>query len=267
LEAAQKLKIENLIVYGDAESIVKHIRQQNQAKHPRIRLYKNCSWDLIEKIFSSFNIHHIPRAKNQQVDSLVKAVATFMPPTVLKLKYHIEMRHGPSIPKNVQRLQVFEDDEQIKQFLEMVDEFSKTHIDQENQNDPTWIMQEDEDPQKFQDKITNHCMLVSKNNQIPKGLIPLERLFDKDDMSLKSTLQPQLEEVEDRDIGTKENPKLVKISKYLPPEMKIKYVKLLKQYKYVFTSSYDELRTYDTTVIEHKIPLKPGIKPFRKNLK
>jgi hypothetical protein len=60
----------------------------------------------------------------------------------------------------------------------MVDEFSKTHIDQENQNDPTLIMQEDEDPQKFQDKIVNHRMLALKNNQIPKGLIPLERLFD-----------------------------------------------------------------------------------------
>jgi hypothetical protein len=38
----------------------------------------------------------------------------------------------------------------------MVDEFSETHIDQENQNDPIWIMQEGENPEKFQDKIANH---------------------------------------------------------------------------------------------------------------
>jgi hypothetical protein len=38
--------------------------------------------------------------------------------------------------------------------------------------------------------------------------------------------------------------------------MKGKYVELLKTYKDVFTWSYDELRTYDTTIIEHKIPLK-----------
>lgn len=43
----------------------------------------------------------------------------------------------------------------------------------ENQNDPIWIMQEGEEPQEFQDKIANHQMLVLKNNQIPKGLIPL----------------------------------------------------------------------------------------------
>jgi hypothetical protein len=34
-----------------------------------------------------------------------------------------------------------------------------------------------------------------------------------------------------------------------------------------FTWSYDELKTYDTIVIEHKIPLKLGIKPFRQKLR
>jgi hypothetical protein len=49
-------------------------------------------------------------------------------------------------------------------------------------------MQEEEDPQEFHDKIVNHQMLVLKNNQIPKGLIPLERLFNQDDIPSKSTL-------------------------------------------------------------------------------
>jgi hypothetical protein len=110
-------------------------------------------------------------------------------------------------------------------------------------------------------------MLVLKNNLIPKGLIPLERLFDHDDIPLKSTLQPHLEEVEDCNIGTKETPKMVKISKYLPPEIKRKQVELINQYKDVFSWSYHELRTYDTIVITHKIPLKKGVKPFRKKLR
>jgi hypothetical protein len=57
----------------------------------------------------------------------------------------------------------------------MVDEFFETHIDQENHNDPAWVMHEGEDPQKFQDKIDNHRMLVLENNHIPKCMIPLER--------------------------------------------------------------------------------------------
>jgi hypothetical protein len=115
-------------------------------------------------------------------------------------------------------------------------------------------MQEGEEPQEFREKIANHHMLVLKSNQIPKGLIPLERLFDQNNMPLRSTLQPQPEEVEDCDMGTAKEPRIVKLSKYLPPEIKKKYTDLLGRYKDVFAWSYDELITYATSVIEHKIP-------------
>jgi ribonuclease HI len=108
LEAARKLKIEHLIVYGDAELIIKQIRQQYQAKNPRLRSYINCALDRIENFFSSFNIHSIPRTQNQQIDSLAKVDATVIPPTVLKIKYHIEMRHRPYISNTLQHWQVFE---------------------------------------------------------------------------------------------------------------------------------------------------------------
>jgi hypothetical protein len=171
------------------------------------------------------------------------------------------MRHRPSIPNNIQHWQVFEEDEQVRKFLEMVDNFAKIHADQENQNDPTWIMQEGEYTQEFQNKIPNHRMLVLKNNQIPKGLIPLEMLFNHDEIPFNSTLHPKPEEVEDCDIGNKENLRLVKLSKDIPPDIKIKYAKFLRKYKDVFTWSYDELRTYDTSIMEHKIPLKHVITP------
>jgi ribonuclease HI len=102
LEAARKLKIEQLKVYGDTEIIVKQVKQQYQAQHPRLISYRNYAWDLMENFFSSFNIHSIPRMENQQSVSLSKVVATFIPPIVLKLKHHIEMRHRPSIPNNFQ---------------------------------------------------------------------------------------------------------------------------------------------------------------------
>jgi hypothetical protein len=57
---------------------------------------------------------------------LAKPASTFVPPTIFKLKYHIDMMYRPSIPNNIQHWQVFEDDEQISKFLEMVDEFSET---------------------------------------------------------------------------------------------------------------------------------------------
>jgi ribonuclease HI len=267
LEAAQKMKIKNIEVFGDAELIIRQVNRKYQARHPRLRTYRNCVWDLVENFFTSVKFHFVPRAENQQADALAKAASTFDPPTSFNLKYHIQLRHRPSIPDNVQHWQVFEDDEQLRKFLETVDEFSETCYDQENQDDPFWIMQEGEDVKEFHDKIANHRMLVLKNNQIPKGLIPLERLFNKDDIPSKSTLQPQPEEVEDCNIGTVNNPKNLKLSRFLSIENKNKYTELLKRYKDVFAWSYEDLKTYDTSVIEHKIPLKPGVKPFKQKLR
>jgi ribonuclease HI len=89
LEAVKKLNIKNLEVYGDAELIVKHVNRQYQVKHPRLRSYRNCTWDLMENFFSSVKAHFIPRDENQQADSLARAASTFAPPTTFKLKYHI----------------------------------------------------------------------------------------------------------------------------------------------------------------------------------
>jgi ribonuclease HI len=117
LEAARRMKIKNLEVFGDAELIVKQVNRQYQAKHPRLRSYqKLCLGSDRKFFFSSVNIHYIPRAENQQADALAKAASTFTPPTAFKLKYHIQMRHRPSIPNNIQHWQVFEDDEQLRNF-------------------------------------------------------------------------------------------------------------------------------------------------------
>jgi ribonuclease HI len=124
LEAARKMKIKNIVVFGDAELIIKQVNRQYQEKHPRLRTYRNCVWDLIKKFFTSLNFHFVPRSENQQVDALAKVASTFSPPTDFNLKYHIQMRHRPSIPDNVQHWQVFEDDEQLRKFLESLDEFS-----------------------------------------------------------------------------------------------------------------------------------------------
>ena len=41
----------------------------------------------------------------------------------------------------------------------------------------------------------------------------------------------------------------------------------MKKYTYVFSWSYDDLKEYDTSIIHHTIPIKPGEKPFRKKLR
>ena len=97
--------------------------------------------------------------------------------------------------------------------------------------------------------------------------MPLERIFTKDDTPSKPVVQSSEDNVVDCNIGTAENPRMVKISKSLTTEQRGRYIKLLKEHVDVFAWSYDELRTYDTSIIQHKVPLKPNVKPFRQKLR
>ena len=71
--------------------------------------------------------------KNQLVDSLVVSASTFIPPLPPKLTYEVQVKYKPSLSDNVKYWRVFEDDEEINRFLQVIDEFAETHIDQENE--------------------------------------------------------------------------------------------------------------------------------------
>jgi ribonuclease HI len=61
LRVENDMGIEEISVFGDAELIVNHIRNIYQAKHLRLRTYKNEVWDLIDSFFLAFIISFIPR--------------------------------------------------------------------------------------------------------------------------------------------------------------------------------------------------------------
>jgi len=102
-----------------------------------------------------------------------------------------------------------------------------------------------------------------KDNFLPAGLSPLEDMFDANDVPRKLKLQPINTEIEEENIGTAERPKMIKLSKKLPPDQKPKYIDLFKEFQDVFTWSYEDLKSYDTSIIQHTIPLKPNQKPFK----
>jgi hypothetical protein len=74
-------------------------------------------------------------------------------------------------------------------------------------------------------------------------------------------------DVSECNIGTKKDPKFVKLSNSLSREQRVEYVELLKEFDDVFFRTFEDLRTYDTRIIEHKIPLKEEAKPFRQKLR
>jgi hypothetical protein len=53
----------------------------------------------------------------------------------------------------------------------------------------------------------------------------------------------------------------------LTEEQRDEYTKLLRQFVDVFAWTYEDLKTYNTSVIEHKIPLKEEARPFKQKLR
>jgi hypothetical protein len=119
----------------------------------------------------------------------------------------------------------------------------------------------------FLNKVVGHNIVELKTNHMSRGLLPLDKLFDSNDVSKKFSMKNQEQEVMECNIGTTANPKVVKISKALSEEKRHRYVILMKTNYNMFEWSYEDLNTFDTDIIEHKIPLKVGSNPFKKKIR
>jgi hypothetical protein len=173
----------------------------------------------------------------------------------------VDIRYRPSVPDNVKHWKVFEDDSKLERFLQSVDEFSALHID----HDPE--LEGDPHPKEFVNKIANHHIIQLPNNHISRGLVPLERLFDGNDVPVKGKVSNEDADTTECNIGSQEEPRFVKLSSSLTSEQRAEYTKLLREFADVFAWTYEDLKTYDTSVIEHKILLKEEARPFRKKLR
>ena len=98
-------------------------------------------------------------------------------------------------------------------------------------------------------------------------MVPLEELFDHNDVAKTPGIVPSETKVEDFNIGTTSDPKLIKISKNLPKQARREYLALLKKYTKVFSWRYEDLKVYDTSIIHDTIPIKEDAKPLRKKLR
>lgn len=171
LNVAKRRGIKNIKVFGDVHLIIQQVNITFQAKHPRLKAYRDEVWRLKDS-FGYFCISYIPRAKNHLVDSLVVSASLFIHPMPPRLVYEVKMKYRPSLPDNVQHWKVFDDDYELNRFLQVIDEFSETKIDQEKE-----ALEESPKPQ-LRNKINKDSIVQLPSNHIPKGLIPLERLFD-----------------------------------------------------------------------------------------
>eukprot|EP00253_Pinus_taeda_P023690 PITA_23690 len=158
LKILKKLNAKRILAYGDSELVIKQIKGEYQAKHPRMRAYHNAILDIL-RLFLDHTLACFHRTKNVIADSLATTAS----------------------------------------------KYKGTSIDGE------------QDDGELEIEVNEMEVLQLKDNVIPKGLIPIEELFDQDDVARKPSLVPTEKGVEDVNIRKAENPKMVKLSKALPP--------------------------------------------------
>ena len=76
-----------------------------------------------------FELSYIPRDLNHLADSLVVSASLFVPPLPPRLSYDVQVKYRPSLPDNIKFWRVFENDEELSKFLQLVHEFFDIHID------------------------------------------------------------------------------------------------------------------------------------------
>ena len=99
-----------------------------------MRAYKNEVWDMFGNYFTKQKIKVFPRRDNGVADSLAMVAGKFKTPIHSQKTYRVKIISRPSLPDNSNYWKFFDDDLQIKRFLEMSDEFVNTQIDTENVN-------------------------------------------------------------------------------------------------------------------------------------
>jgi ribonuclease HI len=112
LNAAKERGIKKLQVFGDADLIIQQVNKSFQAKHVRLKAYRDEVLKAIQN-FADFKIAFVPRAMNELVDSLVVSACAFIPPMPHKLTYEIQVKYRPSLPDNIKFWKVFEDDDEL----------------------------------------------------------------------------------------------------------------------------------------------------------
>jgi hypothetical protein len=71
------------------------------------------------------------------------------------------------------------------------------------------------------------------------------------------------DELEEINIGPRDKPRPTFISKRLDPSLREPLIALLKEYTDCFAWDYREMPGLDRSIIEHRLPLKKGFRPFQ----
>ena len=141
-------------------------------------------------------------------------------------------------------MEIFRDDEHILKFIHKKEQFSNFNV----------IYEEGKQYQVEGDQL---------NNLVPPGLDSLEHIFYRHERreNYMDSMKPG--DYIEINIGTNNEPKMIKIGKDTSEKERNDLINLIKEYSYVFSFTYDKLKSYREDVFQHTIPLKQDIKEFK----
>ena len=131
LRKALDLNIKCIEVFGDSQIVTRQVRNSINCTSNHLKNYQREVWDRMNK-FEAFNIKSIPCTLNFEADMLANAASNLCPSDDFSHdKFSVELIYRPLILDNITNWRVFEDDEQIINFLHSEDTFKGSVIDDE----------------------------------------------------------------------------------------------------------------------------------------
>jgi Mg2+ and Co2+ transporter CorA len=111
---------------------------------------------------------------------------------------------------------------------------------------------------------------VTIKNNNPKNVMKLEKIYDLQDKFKKVTnckTNSSTMQFEVINIRTSNIPQNINFGKNCTQGERRAFNNLFKEYKDIFTCTYDDLNTYYTKIIQHIIPMKAQTKHFHQKLR
>ena len=102
---------------------------------------------------------------------------------------------------------------------------------------------------KLKDKVVDQNIVQLPNSYIPRGIVPLEELFDHNDIPFKLAKKEPNHTIQEQNIGSQIHPKLINLSTKLSADQRSNFCILIKEFADVFSWEYSDLKTYDTNII------------------
>ena len=101
----KKVGAKQIMVMVYSELIIKQIKGEYAAKHPRLRVYRNAALDAL-KCFNEVDLQVMPRGQNILADILATLAASCKITFRQTCSYTVEVKCRPIVPDNIRYWQV-----------------------------------------------------------------------------------------------------------------------------------------------------------------